>query len=154
MNYFSYGFIHFKSVEQTNKFFNFVKKKELIGPHRKYIKFKLSTANPTEINIGDIEFVGPSKKNQIELKINSFFKQSKGNTASNKNNAQNSSIGKGNMASNNAQNPFIEMERKILELRLKKQNLEIELYEQEEKIKKIKENLQKVEDLKTLIQFK
>lgn len=28
------------------------------------------------------------------------------------------------------------MERKILELRLKKQNLEIELYEQEEKIKK------------------
>ncbi|CAB4429378.1 unnamed protein product [Rhizophagus irregularis] len=107
MNYFSYGFIHFKSVEQTNKFFNFVKKKELIGPHRKYIKFKLSTANPTEINIGDIEFVGPSKKNQIELKINSFFKQSKGNTASNKNNAQNSSIGKGNMASNNAQNPFI-----------------------------------------------
>jgi hypothetical protein len=46
------------------------------------------------------------------------------------------------------------MERKILELRLKKQNLEIELYEQEEKIKKIKENLQKVEDLKTLIQFK
>ncbi|EXX50257.1 hypothetical protein RirG_068980 [Rhizophagus irregularis DAOM 197198w] len=154
MNYFSYGFIHFKSVEQTNKFFNFVKKKELIGPHRKYIKFKLSTANPTEINIGDIEFVGPSKKNQIELKINSFFKQSKGNTASNKNNAQNSSIDKGNMASNNAQNPFIEMERKILELRLKKQNLEIELYKQEEKIKKIKENLQKVEDLKTLIQFK
>jgi hypothetical protein len=54
MNYFSYGFIHFKSVEQTNKFFNFVKKKEFIGPHRKYIKFKLSTANPTEINIGDI----------------------------------------------------------------------------------------------------
>ncbi|CAB4384520.1 unnamed protein product [Rhizophagus irregularis] len=142
------------SVEQTNKFFNFVKKKELIGPHKKYIKFKLSTANPTEINIGDIEFVGHSKKNQIELKINSFFKQSKGNTASNKNNAQNSFIGKGNMVSNNAQNPFIEMERKILELRLKKQNLEIELYEQEEKIKKIKENLQKVEDLKTLIQFK
>jgi len=28
------------------------------------------------------------------------------------------------------------MERKTLELRLKKQNLEIELYEQEEKIKK------------------
>ncbi|GET52976.1 hypothetical protein GLOIN_2v1847428 [Rhizophagus irregularis DAOM 181602=DAOM 197198] len=118
--------------------YDFNHKKELIGPHRKYIKFKLSTANPTEINIGDIEFVGPSKKNQIELKINSFFKQSKGNTASNKNNAQNSSIDKGNMASNNAQNPFIE----------------IELYKQEEKIKKIKENLQKVEDLKTLIQFK
>lgn len=54
MNYFSYGFIHFNSTEQKDKFFNFVKKKELIGPHGKYIKFKLSTVNLTEINIGDI----------------------------------------------------------------------------------------------------
>ncbi len=38
------------------------------------------------------------------------------------------------------------MEQKILELRLKKQNLEIELHEQKEKIKKIKENLQQVEE--------
>jgi len=38
------------------------------------------------------------------------------------------------------------MEQKILELRLKKQNLEIELHEQKEKINKIKENLQKTEE--------
>ena len=53
MNYFSYGFIHFSSIKQKNKFFNFVKNKELIGPHGKYIKFKLSTIL-AEINIGDI----------------------------------------------------------------------------------------------------
>ena len=38
------------------------------------------------------------------------------------------------------------MERKILELRLKKQNLETELREQEKTIKKIKANLQKIEE--------
>lgn len=54
MNYFSYRFIYFKSVKQKNKFFNFIKKKELIRPHRKYIKFILSTANLIEINIGNI----------------------------------------------------------------------------------------------------
>ncbi len=49
----AYGFIHFNPVGQKNKFFNFIKNKKLIGPHGKYIKFKLSIIL-TEINIGDI----------------------------------------------------------------------------------------------------
>ncbi len=35
MNYFSFGFVHFNTVEQKDKFFNFARNKEFIGPSEK-----------------------------------------------------------------------------------------------------------------------
>ncbi len=51
MNYFSYGFIHFSSIEQKNKFFNFVKNKEL--------KSKKNTVsnNAQNSSIGKLSFL-------------------------------------------------------------------------------------------------
>ena len=53
MNYFSFGFIHFNTVEQKDKFFNFTRNKEFIGLSEKCIKFKLSIPKSKEV-IGDI----------------------------------------------------------------------------------------------------
>ena len=53
MNYFSFGFVHFNTVEQKDKFFNFVRNKKFIGPSEKCIKFKLSISKSKEV-IGDM----------------------------------------------------------------------------------------------------
>jgi hypothetical protein len=49
----SYRLVHFNTVEQKDKFINFVRKKDFIGPHGKNIKFRLSIAS-VEVDIGNI----------------------------------------------------------------------------------------------------
>ncbi len=53
MNYFSFRFIHFNTVEQKDKFFNFARNKKFIGSSEKYIKFKPSIPKSKEV-IGDM----------------------------------------------------------------------------------------------------
>ena len=56
MNYFSFRFVYFNIVEQKDKFFNFARNKEFIGPSGKCIKFKPSISKLKEVISNMVNF--------------------------------------------------------------------------------------------------